>query len=266
VTDILIEDQTPFLADIDPFWPSLIPIGTSLGTLESFKMSSRGGRPSKLAAAIIATSAALVPAFFSPAPTALLGTRRIDSLEATWVDAAPLLTFFGRIHGAGVSAVLPNRGVFLPASEPNLTNSGRALAAARDLTSWLNITEEQLAEIAGFSRRNYVNWRDGRGSYSKTIRGLFELHALASGLRKMLGQDGFSAWLSMNSGGIPRRELLSSSSGRSQLLAEAEPLMFAKRDRQPLIAEFEDAEPAATRVGSSDELRSIPPRRRPIPE
>jgi hypothetical protein len=146
-------------------------------------------------------------------------------------------------------------------------NAARALAAVADLHAWLGMTEEQIADTAGFSRRNYSNWRAGQGSYPKTVRGLFEIHALVNGLVRALGTGGAVSWIALPSRiGNPRRQLLATSAGRAQLLAEAQPLLFAGVEREQPAAEFDEdtlhVTNAAQRRAAEALMRAMPQRRR----
>ena len=120
-------------------------------------------------------------------------------------------------------------------------NSERALQAVADLSIWLGMTEEHIADIAGFSRRNYPNWRAGKGSHAKTVRGLFEIHALISSLVRTLGTSETLSWLmAAVPGDRPRQEMLAAENDRIQLFREASPFFFAKIERESLVADFED--------------------------
>ena len=131
------------------------------------------------------------------------------------------------------------------------------------------MTEEGIADLAGFSRRNYPNWRAGQGSYGKTVRGLFEIHALVSGLVRVLGTAEALSWLTLpGSDGSPRRESLSTEEGRAQLLREASAFLFAQVEHESQVADFEEdregvelAELSSGKIG----IAGSPPNRRRKP-
>jgi len=184
--------------------------------------------------------------------------ERFQMTRANAQDVLPLLGF----GSLPQQAVDPSALRVVPRG-----NAARALAAVADLSAWLDMTEEQIADIAGFSRRNYSNWRAGLGSYSKTVRGLFEIHALVGGLVRALGTDGAMSWLALPSAtDNPRQQPLATSAGRAQLVAEAQPLLFARVERERPAAEFDDEDvdvtPAAQRHAAEALIRTPPRRRR----
>lgn len=201
------------------------------------------------------------------APTRATSSRPfLDSLirdlaEGSWVTRAGIPA--EPLIGAG-PLDLPDRDPQQVDSVPHVT-AARALTAVADLTAWLGVTEEQVADTAGFSRRNLSNWRAGSGTYPKTVRGLFEIHALLAALVRAIGTDRAASWLSLQSAmGSRRRELLASESGRAQLLSEAQHLLFAKARRETPRAEFEDEPlPATSRPHQStaESLSTTPPHR-----
>ncbi len=132
------------------------------------------------------------------------------------------------------------------ASSTSQQAARRALAAVRNLCDWLEVPEDQVAQMAGFSRRSLPNWRAGGGVYPKTVRRLFELHALVHGLVDRLGRTGANAWLAQRSAAsgasMTRRELLATGpDGVRAVLDEAQPLLFAAVNRRVGAAEFEEA-------------------------
>jgi hypothetical protein len=253
--------QTPFLAGADPFERFPQAGQTSTGTPTDTPLG-RGTRPPRgVIAALAAVTAALTPTASSqPSLAAIMRSlvERVQVTRANVHDVLPLLEFGSlpqQAVGPSTLTAAPRR------------NAAPALAAAADLSAWLGTTEEQVADIAGFSRRNYSNWRAGLGSYPKTVRGLFELHALVGGLVRTLGTDGAMAWIALPSTtGNPRRQLLATSAGRAQLLAEAQPLLFARVEQERPAAEFGDqnvdASPSAQRHATEALIRTPPRRRR----
>lgn len=83
-----------------------------------------------------------------------------------------------------------------------------ATAAVEGLKVWLQLTDAEVAELAGFSRRTLTNWRSGANSYTASSRKLFSLHAFVAHLITNLGVAGTRLWLALDDG-----------TGRSRLLA-----------------------------------------------
>jgi transcriptional regulator with XRE-family HTH domain len=258
--------QTPLIAGRDPFERFPKTDGTSVGTTAP---PTRGSEPRpgrKLASALSAVVAALMPTR-SPSsifPLTLRGWHEhVPSTLATSEDV-------GITRSLGIELpVEPSLDLNPPRAIPR-SNAARALRAATDLTTWLGVTEEHVADLAGFSRRNYSNWRNGQGSYSKTIRGLFEIHALVGGLVKELGTSDALAWLTLPaSSGCQRQQLLATELGRAELLGEASRLLFAEVRRDQVVADFEEAREGAELASNtrrSQALAEAPPRRRRKPE
>lgn len=116
----------------------------------------------------------------------------------------------------------------------------RALSAVADLQGWFGLTEEAVADLGGFTRRSISNWRAGSEPYPKTVRGLFEIHALVSGLARAVGAAEMRAWLGIG-GTDPRRwAMLMDVSGRRNLLAEASSLLFAPAPRDPYLSQLDE--------------------------
>jgi hypothetical protein len=182
----------------------------------------------------------------------------------------PSVVGTGVIQAPDIESVLESPVDLMPPRAIPRSNAARALRAAADLSTWLGMTEEHIADIAGFSRRNYPNWRAGQGSYTKTVRGLFEIHALISSLVQALGTSEAVTWLRLpDSKGSPRQNLLATEDGRAQLLSEASRLLFAEVEREQLVADFEDAREGADLAADavrSGALAGQPPQRRRKPQ
>jgi transcriptional regulator with XRE-family HTH domain len=256
--------QTPVIAGADPFerFPHAGGTSATSTSTSAFRGLDREAEPLQgLAGTLAAVTWALTPTASSQPSLATAMRSLIERFQVTRAniqDVLPLLGF----------GSLPQQ-----ATDPWTTkavprgNAARALAAVADLHTWLGMTEEQMADIAGFSRRNYSNWRAGQGSYPKTVRGLFEIHALVSGIVRALGTDGAISWLALPSpSGNPRRQLLATSVGRSQLLAEAQPLLFARVEQERPAAEFDEetlhVTDAAQRHAAESLIKTAPQRRR----
>ena len=254
--------RTPLLVGNDPFERFPEAGATSIGPPEATRLRLEPGAPGTVLESITTLLAALMPTASSqPSAAVLIGNlaERFQVTLANFAESLPLLGF-GPPH------------VMIDSPIQRRTAGGsavRALTAAADLTEWLGMTEEQIADLAGFSRRNYSNWRAGQGSYLKTVRELFEIHALVGSLVRELGTDGTTAWIALPSAtGRPRNQLLATSSGRSQVLSEAQPLLFAKPEREIASAEFDDeqvGEVSAAHREAADVIASTPPKRRHRP-
>jgi transcriptional regulator with XRE-family HTH domain len=255
--------HTPLLAGADPFERFPQPGGTSATSTNA--PTARGlGRetepPRGLADILTTVTSALTPTSSAQPPLAAAMRNLIEHFQVTRAnieDVFPLLGFGSLPQAADPLALKPvPRG-----------SAARALTAVADLRAWLGMTEEQIADLAGFSRRNYSNWRAGQGSYPKTVRGLFEIHALISGLVRALGRDGAVSWIALPSRtGNPRHQLLATSAGRAQLLAEAQPLLFARVEPERPAAEFDeetlDVTSASQRRAAEVLMKRTPQRRR----
>jgi len=253
--------QTPFLTGADPFRQFPETDGTSTGSPAPTRLGREAGPPRSLLASLAAVSAALTPTASSPPSFGSLMRGLVERSQVTRAGIQEVLPLLGFSSLAEAHTDLPETKAF-----PRGT-AARALAAVADLSVWLGMTEDQVADIARFSRRNLSNWRAGLGSYPKTVRGLFEIHALLSGLVRAIGVDGAESWMALQSAtGSPRRQLLATDAGRAQLLSEAQPLLFAKVGRDAPAAEFEDENLAiisgAHRDAAGSLARMRPQRRR----
>lgn len=230
--------QTPILAGADPFERFPHAGGTSATSTSSSAIRGLGLETKPLQGlfgALAAVTSALTPTASAQPPPADAIRSLIERFQVTRAniqDVLPLIRF------GSLPQLTANPS--MPKAVPH-GNASRALAAVADLHAWLGMTDEQIADAAGFSRRNYSNWRAGQGSYPKTVRGLFEIHALVSGLVRALGTNGAVSWIALPSrAGNPRQQLLATSTGRAQLLAEAQPLLFARVEREQPAAEFDE--------------------------
>lgn len=106
----------------------------------------------------------------------------------------------------------------------------RPTRAVRELCAWLDVTEREVADLAGFAVRSVANWRQGIRPRPATVRGLYQLHALVEALVSRLGAPGVRQWLREPSGehGVVREQLLASSQGFAALQDEAADLLYEK--------------------------------------
>lgn len=212
----------------------------------------------RIAASIAIVCGAVAPTTSLPPPPAEsmrafvqgLPTTRAGNIEAD----SPLLAFV-------VSRPIWHDSSFDRADTRDATQ--RALKAIADLGVWLGKSEQEVAQLAGFARRSIPNWRAGQGAYPKTVRGLFELHALVRGLVRQMGLPNTVEWLhDQDSTGTTRWDLLGTGEGRQDLLREARTVLFAQPEREQVAAEFEEAaleQEAAT--PSRTQAFSEPPKR-----
>lgn len=140
-------------------------------------------------------------------------------------------------------------------SEGTRQTAVRALDAVRELQEWLGYTERDVARAAGFARRSLAYWRSGKGVYPKTVRRLFELHAVVRGLVERLGVSHAAVWLSQPSAADPRRTrqevLVSGQEGIHEVLSQARPILFSIVPTEQLGPEFEELELEADSVSSA---------------
>ena len=243
--------RTPLLAGSDPFERFPEAGETSIGPPAPGSV----GRGDRQHASVLESIATLINALTStelsqPSAAFLIGNmaERVQLTLANFAESLPLLSFRP-----------PPKVLVDPAPQRTSARGSavRALRAAADLSHWLGMTEEQIADLAGFSRRNYSNWRGGQGSYLKTVRELFEIHALVGRLVRELGDDGATAWMALPSPtGRSRRQLLTTSAGRARLLSEAQPLLFVKAERDVPIADFEYEDLGAVSTGQHQAARN----------
>lgn len=259
--------QTPLIAGSDPFERFPKPGETSVGVPAVSRQTSEQSPVMKLTSVVAAVAAALAPTptptQSSPQPSLPLILRGLwERLPATLAN----IENCGILRGLDIES-LPGPSVDLvPMKAIPRSNAARALQAAADLSAWLGMTEEHIADIAGFSRRNYPNWRAGQGSYTKTVRGLFEIHALVNSLVQALGTSDAMTWLRLpGPTGDPRQQLLATAEGRAQLLGEASKLLFAPVEREKVVADFEDDREGASLAADAARSRVLaeaPPLRR----
>lgn len=253
--------QTPFLTGADPFLQFPETDGTSTGSPAPTRLGREAGPPRSLLASLAAVTAALAPTASSPPSFITIMRGLVERSQVTRAGIEEVLPLLG------FSSLAESHAALREAKAVPHGTAVRALAAVSDLSAWLGMTEDQVTDIAGFSRRNLSNWRAGLGSYPKTVRGLFEIHALLSGLVSAIGADGAASWVLLQSAtGSPRRQLLATSAGRAQLLSEAQPLLFAKVRREVTAADFEDEHVGVISVAHRDAAESLatttPQRRR----
>jgi hypothetical protein len=104
-----------------------------------------------------------------------------------------------------------------------------AAFAAQQLATWLRLSETETARIGNFSRGTLANWRRGRGAYGSSSRHLLSVYALISQLVRLQGLERASLWLQGDAGSGTSRldRLAAGSEGLQEVLASAEPLIFA---------------------------------------
>jgi hypothetical protein len=96
-----------------------------------------------------------------------------------------------------------------PVVERSQAVAPRAFQAFKDLGSWLDADDDEVAGAVGIGRTTPYAWRrEGHEPRARTVRRLYELHAMLDAVRRQLGSSRFGGWLST---GSPSR--------RSRLLA-----------------------------------------------
>lgn len=227
-----------------------------------------GGTPHLFRAAPFARTVTTFAATGSVAmPSAAALSAAAHSAPVTRSDGWAAIDFLQFANVRVVSSGEPNRP-----DAPNRIGASqraarRAIRAVEDLTSWLSMTEEQVADLAGHTRRSTSNWRLGHGVYQKTVRGLFEIHALVSSLVDRLGPAKAMAWLfQFDEAGLRRIDRLSSAAGRQVVLDNAHDILFASPPRDPAsdVPDFVEEESGAVGLSRQHLFREPRvPRHRP---
>lgn len=101
--------------------------------------------------------------------------------------------------------------------------------ASEELKEWLALTDTELAELCGVSRRTVLNWRKGGGTHGISSRRLLSIHALVGHLAARLGSISQAMlWLdTADEDGRSRLEKVASGEqGIRRVLRAAEPILF----------------------------------------
>lgn len=172
----------------------------------------------------------------------------LHEVPESWAPRPWLLAFF---DGRDVSAV-PRGEV----AEDGGPSDPRPTRAVRELCAWLGVTEQEVADLAGFAVRSVANWRQGMRPRPATVRRLYQLHALIEALVSRLGAPGVRQWLREPSGdlGVVREQLLASAEGLATLQDEAADLLYEK----PRAVDAMASEPEERAI---EEEFGLPPRR-----
>lgn len=136
-----------------------------------------------------------------------------------------------------------------------------AATAADDLKEWLALSDTEVSEICGFSRRSLLNWRNGAAAHGTSSRRLFSIHALVGHLMSALGPARAGLWLGMDDGtGLSRLDALGADSdGIRRVLTQAEPLLFAELPaRDDFDSGLTDAEAARVMMSARSEEEAAP--------
>lgn len=146
------------------------------------------------------------------------------------------------------------------------STSDSAALAADDLKDWLALSDSDVANLCGFSRRTLLNWRTGTSApHGTSSRRLFAVHALIGHLLDSVGPDRTRLWLEMDDGaGLSRLDALGTGDeGVRRVLTQAEPLLFSfMPPRENFDSGLTDAE--AARVAISARGEAVPPGTVPI--
>lgn len=122
----------------------------------------------------------------------------------------------------------------------------RAYQSCKDLASWLNMTDEEVAAIVGVGRTTPYAWKRGAEPRPAAARPLYQLHAVVRALHKRLGQARLEDWLGHGKP-YPRKLLEQGNIDRFEELAD--PIIFP-RSEAPMLrldAAWPPSEPALDR-------------------
>ncbi|MEU6044296.1 hypothetical protein [Streptomyces griseus] len=248
-----LHDQTPILAK---------PNQNSDASLNILDALKRAARPLLILGAVAVTASA-------PAPPAEILARAIHSrLPVTRTglsdESEPLVAFADVHTSSSISAVAAER--VDERSERNRRAAVRALASIGELSAWLNLSEERISDLAGFNRRSVTNWKSGGGVYPKTVRSLFEIHAIVSSAVRSMGPEETLLWLHQHGTEFSkaRIETLGSPEGRRVLASELHEMIFAPAP-QPEKPAFEDAAAEFVQAADPSLFGDPPTSRRPRP-
>lgn len=142
-----------------------------------------------------------------------------------------------------------------------IRSSSAAADAVESLKVLLGLTDTEVAELAGFSRRTLTNWRNGANSYSASSRSLFSIDAFVSRLASNLGEAGMRVWLALDDGtGRSRLQALGhSEDSMRNVMTSAEGILF---DSQRAVAKadimhgYSEAEMSALIAGQPRGVRN----------
>lgn len=153
-----------------------------------------------------------------------------------------------------------------PVADPDERTNLRdaVLQAVRDISQWLLLSTDDVAEIARYAPANLSNWQSGRVPHVGTVRRLLNIHALVQSLRAALGGGDALLWLQAPSARrVSRLDLLADETGPAHVLAEAAHILFPAPPSLPIIRpDFEEAEQTLQFAEPYEEtLESSPPRR-----
>ncbi|MGW8504896.1 hypothetical protein [Streptomyces sp. CLCI03] len=214
---------------LDAFYPDQTPILTASGAhsespfgfIDSLK---RAARPILILGAFAVTAS--MPATPAEVISRAISTRFPVTRTGLGDEIEPLLPFVSDRASVRLASEASTHSA---AADKNRRAAERALVAVGELSSWLNLPEERIAELGGFSRRSTSNWRAGGGVYPKTVRGLFEIHSVVKSVVSGMGLGAALLWLQQPnvSGECSRLEELASEKGRRSISAEIQTLILS---------------------------------------
>ena len=210
----LVEDETPIVGAIDeyrrgPIWGRVGAGAAILVTAGALGLTQPD----------IAASAASGPRSERTGISPASG-RRLTNSGVVDLAIAESLTNSVDARIAEVPLAAPER------RDPALPSHDDALT---QIANWLQMSDGEMAELVGVSRRTVVNWHAGRGGYGATTRKLFSTHALISQLVMKEGLERTRLWLnSLASDGTKTRlqMMASGADGFAAVLRQAEPILF----------------------------------------
>lgn len=137
-----------------------------------------------------------------------------------------------------------------------IRSSSPAADAVESLKTLLGMTDTDVAELAGFSRRTLTNWRNGASSYSASSRSLFSIDAFVTRLASNLGESGMRVWLALDDGtGRSRLQALGHSEvSMRNVMTSAEEILFSSQRidaEEDIMHGYSEAEMSALIAGQS---------------
>lgn len=215
------------------------------------------------------------PILAGPEPGIPSGTKIIRSGAEYW----PTLIGAGTSTGSAAGSAGVQSQEIEGADEAESTRAERdrrvaaaSVSAVDDLCEWLQLTDTQVAQLGGVSRRTLSNWRNSGGAYGASSRHLLAVHAFVSQLVLTEGVERARLWLAMTSAGSEDRltRLSQGPEGLRQVLQLAEPILFPPAapsrklvDEDDLEAESEASARQVTVENQSRDTRFAAPPRRP---
>jgi transcriptional regulator with XRE-family HTH domain len=143
----------------------------------------------------------------------------------------------------------------LPEPDPKPYKS-KAFGYFRELAEWLQLTDEETADVLGVGRTTPYAWESGeREPQPANARKLYQIHNLVSSIFSTAGDTGTVAWL--ESGTPTARELLLAGQ-IEEATTKARELIFAENIEQPRFGAVVEGQ-QQPRISSPDESKPLKP-------